>query len=162
MLIGVLSDSHGKALRVRSAIELFDRLRVDTIIHCGDIGGIAVFDEVAGRSFHFVWGNTDDPDAATRAYVATLGFTEPAELPMLLELAGKKIAVFHGHETGFGKALRSHEYDYILHGHTHMARDERVGHARIINPGALHRARLHTVATLDPAADLVEFHELRP
>jgi predicted phosphodiesterase len=41
--------------------------------------------------------------------------------------------------------------DFLLHGHTHEVRDERVGSTRIINPGALFRARRYTAALLTPA-----------
>ena len=40
----------------------------------------------------------------------------------------------------------------------HLRRDERVGRTRIINPGALHRAKQYTVATLDLSCDKLEFH----
>jgi predicted phosphodiesterase len=54
-------------------------------------------------------------------------------------------------------ALESQRFDYLLHGHSHLTRDERVGRTRIINPGALHRAREKTVALLDTATDALKF-----
>ena len=50
--------------------------------------------------------------------------------------------------------------DYILHGHTHCKRDERIGRCRVINPGALHRANPKSVATLDTASDTLTFHDI--
>jgi predicted phosphodiesterase len=47
--------------------------------------------------------------------------------------------------------------EYVLHGHTHRANDVSIAGLRIINPGALFRARPHTVATLDLARDAVAF-----
>jgi predicted phosphodiesterase len=55
------------------------------------------------------------------------------------------------------RALESQSFDYLLHGHTHVKRDERVGRTRVINPGALHRAREKTVAVLDTATDMLTF-----
>ena len=75
-------------------------------------------------------------------------------------MSGKSIQVFHGHEPEFRRALRNPRADYILHGHTHVPRDERIGGARVINPGALHRARTYTVATLDLDRDALRFHEI--
>jgi predicted phosphodiesterase len=46
--------------------------------------------------------------------------------------------------------------DYLLHGHTHELRDERIGRTRMINPGALFRAARYTAALLDPRADRLE------
>ena len=139
---------------------LFDRLGVTKIIHCGDIGGTGVFDELVGRDLTFVWGNTDYPSAGLLAYLETVGFTTPDRVPARLTLDGKAFAVYHGHEPGFDEAVRSLDVDYVLHGHSHLVRDDRRGKTRIINPGALHRARRKTVATLDAASDQLKFHEV--
>ena len=50
----------------------------------------------------------------------------------------------------------SGHFDFIFHGHTHQAADRRVGKTRIINPGALHRARPKTFVVLDLASATVE------
>ena len=53
--------------------------------------------------------------------------------------------------------MRTEGVAYLCHGHTHATRDERLGPTRVINPGALFRARRHTVAVLDLARDEVSF-----
>lgn len=157
MLIGILSDSHGRHLMVRRAMTLFDEVSVEHVIHCGDVGGTNVFDELVGRPCTFVWGNMDDAWGGLAAYLTTVGLSAPREVPTRLTLDGKTFAVFHGHERGFNAAVNSLDVDYILHGHTHTARDVRRGATRIINPGALHRAREKTVATLDTRSDELLF-----
>ena len=158
MLVGILSDSHGQHLVVRQALALFDKLGVSQIIHCGDVGGQGVFDELVGRRVSFVWGNMDSPDGGLLAYLETVGIAAPSKAPVRLELDGKTFAVFHGHERSFNRAVRTLEVDYILHGHTHIPRDEWVKGKRIINPGAVHHVRRKTVATLDTAGDELTFH----
>ena len=158
MLIGILSDSHGRDRVVRRALALFDRLGVKHVIHCGDVGGAEVFDELVGRPCTFVWGNMDFPDDGLRAYLESVGIDAPTGVPTRRALDGKRFAVFHGHEPGFDAAVSSLDVDYLLHGHTHIARDERFNGKRIINPGALHRAREKTVATLDTRSDALAFH----
>ncbi len=37
MRIGLLSDSHGKTRKLRTALELLAQHKVDAIVHCGDI-----------------------------------------------------------------------------------------------------------------------------
>ena len=160
MLIGILSDSHGRHRAVRAALALFDELRVAHVIHCGDVGGMEVFDELVGRACTFVWGNTDAAGTGIIAYLRTVGLEPPQAVPTRLELAGRRIAVFHGHEREFGRCHANANLDYIFHGHTHQQRDERIGTVRIINPGALHRAAVKTVATLDLATDDLKFHEI--
>ncbi len=162
MLIGILSDSHGRGLAVRNAMALFDKLGVEQVIHCGDIGGTAVFDELVGRPCTFVWGNMDVPDSALAAYLNTVGIRPPDGVPLRLTFDGKTFAVFHGHEPGFNRALATLAVDYILHGHTHVTRDEFRQQTRIINPGALHRARRKTVATLNTATGELVFRTIPP
>ncbi len=162
MLIGILSDSHGQRLRVRSALALFDRLGVEHVVHCGDVGGTDVLDELIGRAAHFVWGNCDAPDRGVRAYLDTVGLPAPPHPPLELALSGKRILVYHGHERDFHRAVGRADADYLLHGHTHTRRDDRIGRMRIINPGALHRANPKTVATLDLASDRLAFLVVEP
>lgn len=160
MLVGILSDSHGHFRRVASAVALFERHGAGHIIHCGDVGGTSVFDEFIGRPFTFVWGNTDQAERGLLAYLESTGIAVPEAVPTRIELDGKRFAVFHGHERAFGADPTRLGVDYILHGHTHAQRDERIGPVRIINPGALVRARAHTVATLDTATDELIFHRI--
>jgi len=160
MLIGILSDSHGRHMTVRRAVELFDRLGVDLIVHCGDIGDASVLDELAGRPCRFVWGNMDQPGCGLDAYLESTGIPAPATNGAPIQADGKTILVFHGHERAFHRAVSDEAADYILHGHTHRKRDERIGRCRVINPGALHRATPKSVATLDTATDTVTFHDI--
>jgi hypothetical protein len=168
MRVGILSDSHGRHRAVRAAVAIFDRVQCAHIIHCGDVGGMEVFDELLGRPMTFVWGNTDFADAGLLGYLERVNVALPSAVPTTVELARRRIAVFHGHEPGFTAAQRgrgtigSGVFDYLLHGHTHLRRDERVGKMRIINPGALHRAASPTVATLDLERDELLFHDVRP
>ena len=161
MLIGILSDSHGRHLAVRQAVALFDRLGASHVVHCGDVGGASVFDELVGRTCTFVWGNMDDDRKGIEDYLRAVGIPLPDKVPTMLRLEGKTLAIFHGHERGFQAALGDLDVDYILHGHTHVARDERIERKRIINPGALHRARRTTFATLELSTDELTFHDIR-
>ena len=160
VLVGILSDSHGQYLAVREAVALFDRLGTSHLIHCGDVGGIKVFDELVGRPLTFVWGNTDFPTHGLLAYLDSADVSVPSGVPTVVERDEKRFAVFHGHEPGFDQAIESLDVDYLLHGHSHIARDEYHRSKRIINPGALHRAATKTVATLDTTTDTLTFHEI--
>jgi len=160
LLIGILSDSHGRHHLVRRAVELFQAANVDHIIHCGDVGGMDVFNELVGMPCTFVWGNTDPRDDGLTAFLDSVGIPRPVSIPTRIDLGGKRFAVYHGHEPGFDQALEVLDVDYLLHGHLHVARDERIGLRRVINPGALHRTRMKTVAILDTATDELTFHEI--
>ena len=59
-----------------------------------------------------------------------------------------------------GRLKRIHkdqQHDYLITGHTHVKRDERIGKIRWINPGALYRALEKTVAILDTTSDVLKF-----
>ena len=170
MILGLLSDSHGQHRRTARALELLEQLGAEAFVHCGDVGNEPVLTHFAGRRAWFVWGNTDTPDPLLERYAQSLGLKPAVLTPLVLELAGRRLAVYHGHETEFTRLIRqagrrdfaafdklTEGLGYILHGHTHRATDTRVRHVRLINPGALDRARPHTVATLDLARDALDF-----
>ncbi len=173
MILGILSDTHGFHERAARAIKLLEQMGAEAFVHCGDVGGEAVLNELAGRRAWFVLGNTDALDPTLMRYARSLGLHTPDAIPLQIEIAGRAIAVYHGHEAHFNhmvRALQHHDLaaiksmtrglDYILHGHTHMAADVRLGHVRMINPGALERSRPHTVATLDLARDALKFWQV--
>ena len=164
MILGVLSDTHGQRQRTATALCLLERVGADAFVHCGDVGGEGVLDELAGRRVWLVWGNTDDPDGGLEAYARSLGLEVGNPAPLRLELDGRALAVFHGHETRFAR-LMAHLHktgslppdfgscDYVLHGHTHAVADTRVGLLRVLNAGAVFRAAIPSVATLDLRTD---------
>ena len=161
MILGILSDTHGFARRAAAAMRILEHKGATAFIHCGDIGGEEVLDELIGRQAWCVFGNTDAQDGSLRRYAESIGVLV-ADGPLVIEMKKKQIAIFHGHETRFSQLtrvlrLRDHSalvaltqgWDYVCYGHTHHASDIRVGRMRLINPGALERARVRTIATLD-------------
>lgn len=171
MILGILSDTHGQWRRTADAVRLLDRLGAEALIHCGDVGSADVLAELAGRRAWVVAGNTDVPDAPYFGGPDWPGITL-GEGPLRVEADGRRLVVFHGHETAFESLWRDlienraqpEDFagsEYVLHGHTHVPAALRLGAVRVINPGALHRAPRYTVATLDLAADRVRFWEVR-
>jgi putative phosphoesterase len=169
MLIGIMSDSHGDARITARAVTLLESRGARVLFHCGDICELNVLDELAGRDAVFVWGNCDRPTATARRYVESIGLPWPRP-PVTRKIAGKRIAVWHGHEPEFEALGRSSiprrvhvtgdvgvKCDYVFYGHTHKYADERVNGCRFINPGALYRAAVHSVALLDCQADELTF-----
>jgi len=169
VIVGVLSDSHGQLRRTRSAIQLLEQVGAVAFIHCGDLGDLRVLDELAGRRAWYVPGNVDALEPGLARYAAALGLPVPEAAPLTIELAGRRLAVFHGHEPEFSRLLRmltaretatQPAAEYVFHGHTHAARDVQVGRARLINPGALQRAPRHTVVSVDLASGSASFWDV--
>ncbi len=168
MKIGLLSDSHGRAATTRRGVDLLLGQGAEVLLHLGDVGTVEVIDalvaefpETGGRvPAHVVFGNTDwDADGLGR-YAGSLGVSvdHPAGR---LELEGGDLVFLHGHEEHRMAAALAEGVRYLCHGHTHRAADQRSGVTRIVNPGALFRARVYSVAVIDTAADEVAFYPLR-
>jgi len=113
MKIAVIADTHGRfpesvARQIVAA---------DEIWHLGDFCDFSTLNAVKdlGRPFYAVLGNND--------------FALDLPEKLLLERHGKTFSLIHIPPRRPGGA------DFLLHGHTHVPRDEVVGTTRVLNPG---------------------------
>ena len=157
MLVGIMSDSHGDAVATARAVDLLRRLGAKKLFHCGDICSDSVLAELADDDCTFVWGNCDDATPAVRRFVDALDLDWP-EMPVEVEIEGKRIGLRHGHEPGFNFHPPTAGLDYLFHGHTHELSHYRDNGCRVISPGALHRVSVKTVATLDLDTDELRYY----
>jgi putative phosphoesterase len=149
MRIGVVSDSHGRRLAMTLALTELRERGVTTVLHCGDIDDAETVALFRGFTSHFVFGNCDIDKEALRATIADIGGTLHDHFGSV-ELGGVKIAFLHGDDQRMMRDVeRSGYYDFLFYGHTHQAEEHRTGPTRVINPGALHRARPKTFVVLD-------------
>lgn len=137
MLIGLISDSHNNRPNLRYALDIFRELEINIILHAGDLISAEMLEELKQFSLFFSFGNGDDP-----LYITTkardVSDTFVCEEMLDLNLAGKHIFMIHGdHRSEIERHIASKKYDFVIHGHSHRFRDERVGSTRVINPGAL-------------------------
>jgi uncharacterized protein len=156
MKVGILSDSHGRQDNVVRALDALRRRGVTTVLHCGDIDDPETVLLFRGWTAHFVFGNCDLDREALRAAMEEFGATLHENFGHL-ELQGVKLAFVHGDDGGLLRDLeQSGAYDFLFYGHTHHAEEHVTGPTRVINPGALHRARPKTFAVLDLSTRAVE------
>jgi magnesium chelatase family protein len=73
MLVGILSDTHGRADATAAAVELLRRHKAEFFIHCGDVGSASVLDQLVGSRAAFVWGNCDFDRMSLSRYAQRLG-----------------------------------------------------------------------------------------
>ena len=163
MIVGLLSDTHGRGNMAAAAVRLLLDRGVEHLVHCGDVGdgdraGLDVIDALAGGvPATFVYGNNDDARDTLARYAAAVDVTCAGDDGRLV-LGDKVAVVTHGDDGRLVRAVLAEQaVDYLFVGHTHQRLDRREGRVRIVNPGALHRARTKSVAVLDTAADTVEF-----
>lgn len=162
MLLGILSDTHGRDDAMAEGMRLLREAGATYFIHCGDVGSLAVLDHLAGVPSAFVFGNTDYDRPGLRRYAETIG-VQCFDPYGTVELDGKRIAVTHGDDRRtLDLVLSGQEHDYLLVGHTHVRGEQRFKRTRIVNPGALHRAIPKTVAILDLMTDDLHWIELPP
>ena len=118
MRIAVIADTHDRLPpRVLAAIR-----GADEIWHLGDVCGHAIESALAsaGVPLRIVRGNCD----SNTGWPFALDFT----------LEGFRIFLIHIPPPSAPPGV-----DLLLHGHTHVPRNEIVGHARFLNPGCITR-----------------------
>jgi uncharacterized protein len=148
MRIAVISDTHSRTISVQNALAIMTERSVELIIHCGDIqDGDTV--RLFPAHTHFVFGNTDYDRTDIERAVVEIGATLLGAWGHL-ELAGKSLAFTHGDDHHLLHDLEHADtFDFLFHGHTHVAAEHRTGRTRIINPGALQRVARRTFLVLD-------------
>ncbi len=155
MIIGLLSDTHDQLAAACAGVRTLRANGAEYLLHAGDVGGEQIIDLLAEGPAAFVWGNNDLSRTSLAEYARHLSVKCLDDFGEV-ELDGKKIALTHGdHEKAVRRILDEQQHDYLITGHTHVRHDRRVGRVRWINPGALYRAGVKTVALLDTASDLL-------
>ena len=76
----------------------------------------------------------------------------------VLELAGRRIGFLHGDDVRLlADWIAGGRFDLVCHGHTHVAAQSLRGKTHVLNPGALYRARYHSLALVEvPALEITE------
>ncbi len=162
MKIGVISDTHDNVPKIEAAIRHFNNTGVGAVLHCGDF--VAPFALLPFRELkpklYLVYGNNDGEKKGLRALAAEHGWTL-GDMPMEVELAGRKIVMLHEPDRVEG-LRRAARHDVILYGHTHRPRASHEGGRLTLNPGegGGWLSGKATVAVVDLETLTAEFHEI--
>ena len=160
MRIGVLSDTHGRLDSTQAAIRLLREREVELILHCGDIDSPATVRLFTDVPTHFVFGNWDLNRSGLLRAMREIGAVGHGGIGRI-ELAERRIAWLHGHIRGSRPRLEAGgELDFVFYGHSHKPKVHRTGKTVVLNPGALHRAKVKTVVVVDLRRDHWEWIEL--
>jgi uncharacterized protein len=152
--LGIISDTHGHVELTRPAVRMLESLEIDAVLHCGDIGSMAVVELFAPWPTHFVFGNCDENTSAFAAAIEKAGQTCHG-LFGDLEFDGVKVALLHSHDRRkFRDVIDGGQYGLVCYGHTHVAAIDRRGKTIVLNPGAIYRASPHSIAVVElPAVE---------
>lgn len=160
-MIGLISDTHDNVEDVKKAVEIFQKHNVDFVLHLGDVVSPATIKFFNGVVLKVIKGNCDGDIEHIKKMLSNINGEYLGE-EHEFRLGGKKIYATHGiDEKKLGEITRSGKYDYVLHGHTHFKRDDKVKKCRVINPGAHYYGTEHTIALFDPKTDKLEFISLQ-
>ena len=155
MRIAIISDTHSRTASVQTALQIMAEREVELIVHCGDIQDGATVRLFPAHT-HIVFGNCDYDRGDIERAVADIGATLHGAWGHL-ELAGQSLAFVHGDSHQLLHDLEhANTFDFLFHGHTHIAKEHRTGKTRIINPGALQRVAVRTFLLLDLPSGEVE------
>jgi len=115
-------------------------------VHCGDIGSLAIIELFDAWPTHFVFGNVDDNGEELEDAIVAAGQTCHGRFGELV-VGERRVAFLHGDDARLlNQTVASGEWDLVCYGHTHKAEQHRQGRTLVLNPGALHRARPHSLA----------------
>ncbi len=151
-MLGVISNSHGRADAVAAAVDVFAASGVDQIVHCGDVGGRHVLDVISRLGGVFVWGDRDLDRTGLMRYSYKLA-VKCLGIMGELEFLDKKIVITHGDDKKLlHKLLKEQQYDYLLCGHALTPEDHIYGRTRVLNPGPLFGTSASSALLLEPAS----------
>ncbi len=149
MRIGVISDTHDRVEQTRPAVDIFIAEGVERVLHCGDIGSRFVVELFDRWETHFVFGNTDYEQRALRESMELAGHVCHGRYGEV-EWAARRIAFLHGDDfRHWQQAIASQEFALVCSGHTHQKAVEIVGKTVVLNPGAIERVAVPSVAIVD-------------
>ena len=150
MKIGIVSDTHNNLEAVERVVALADDVKL--WFHAGDcVPDAQYLEQITDTGVAKVMGNSDF-------------FSDDAPNAMVVEAAGHKIFLTHGHSFGvrFGvdtliETAEENDCDIAIYGHTHVAQ-VLPGKVTVINPGSASRPR----DDMRPSFAVAELTEGRP
>ena len=130
MQIGILSDTHDNLPKVEKAVELFNKKKVEFVLHAGDF--VAPFTVLKLKALNCDWRGVFGNNDGEKPGLSSTSEGKIQEGPLRIELAGKLITLVHDIKTidpdRESAAL-------IIFGHTHKREIIKKSKLLLINPG---------------------------
>ena len=134
MKIGIISDTHDNLPQIKKAVEVFNREKVDLVLHAGDF--VSPFTALEFKAlncpFTGIFGNNDGDKLYLQEKFKVIGEIYPA--PYIVKINNKNVIMLHK-EKLIDALAESQKYDVIIYGHTHRSDLRKIGKTLIINPG---------------------------
>ena len=136
MQIGIMADSHDHHGNVLQAIEIFNKHKVDYVLHAGDIVSpftAKAFADLKIIKFIAVFGNNEGEKLFLKSTIESFR-GEIHEYCYKGQIGGKEIYMTHT-DHNVKEVAKSQMYDILIYGHTHKQDIRQVGKTLVINPG---------------------------
>ena len=120
MKIGLISDTHDNLPKIKKAVEIFNKNRVEFVIHAGDF--VAPFSLLPFQELNCDWtGVLGNNDGEKKGLITkSQGRIKQGQISLILD--NKKLIVIHDIEN------YDNEYaDIIVFGHTHKPEVKKLG-----------------------------------
>lgn len=134
MKIGIISDTHDNLSQIKKAVEIFNREKVELVLHAGDF--VSPFTALGFKNLNCplygVFGNNDGDKLYLQEKFEGIGELCPE--PYQVNINQKSIIMLHK-EKLIDALAESQKYDVILYGHTHGTDLHKIGKTLIVNPG---------------------------
>ena len=134
LTIGVISDTHiypgGRRVVPGGMVRLFERARIDLLVHLGDVNSRHTLEELAELApLIAVPGNNDDPELQFMLTKTTR-----------FSVGERTFGVLHGHEGRSARQQATRKFvgkvDCVLFGHSHQPLIDQVDDTILFNPGS--------------------------
>ena len=134
MKIGIISDTHDNLPWIKKAVEIFNREKVELVLHAGDFVSPFTFLEFKNLNCPLkgVFGNNDGDKLYLQEKFKGIGELYPA--PYNVKINNKNIIMMHK-EKLIDALVESQKYDVVIYGHTHHIDLRKIGKTLIVNPG---------------------------
>ena len=144
MRIGLISDTHNDQQTTKAALARFRQAQIETLLHAGDVTNVKTLRLFEGFDMWIARGNIDHDPNLLKVANELFG---PGRLANVHQLTfdGVRIAMTHGSSwQRLTSLIRDKSNNYVIHGHTHTPRDERVRTMRAARHASSIPARLGT------------------
>ncbi len=135
MIIGVTGDTHNNLKNIKTICSIFNENATDLVFHTGDISlakSLLAFKDLKCPLIA-VLGNNDIEERKSLEEAAENFNCKIFEEPFYIDIKDKKFAILH-HPDLINEVMISRK-DFIIHGHTHRYRLEKINKCFIFNPG---------------------------
>ena len=135
MIIGVTGDTHNNLKNIKIICSIFNENTTDLVFHTGDISlakSLLAFKDLKCPLIA-VLGNNDIEERNSLEEAAANFDCKIFEEPYLTTVNKKKFTVIHHPDLINEEMIKNS--DFIVHGHTHRFRLEKINECFIFNPG---------------------------